>query len=270
MGESIPARAADGLEALARFGYGAKGVVYAVVGVLAVQAAVGSGGSTTDQHGAVRAIAEQPFGRLLLGIVAMGLLGYVVWRLVQAFLDPEGKGTDPGGVVARVVYAVSGLAYASLALSAGTAAVRGGRPRGGGGGEEAVAPLLGAPGGPLLVGAIGLTVLGVAVWQAKRAATAEFMDAYDRSRMSETEQRTARLTGQVGHAARAVTFAIVGVFLVLAAASSDAERAKGLGGALDTLAAQPFGPVLLLVVALGLVAYGLFCMTEARWRVIRR
>ena len=106
------------VERLGRFGYAAKGVVYGIIGGLAAQAAIGPGGATTDTRGALAWIVQAPFGRFLLGTVAVGLAGYALWRLVQSALDTEDKGTEAGGVLARAGYAVVGVAYAALALSA--------------------------------------------------------------------------------------------------------------------------------------------------------
>ena len=106
------------VEPLARFGYAAKGIVYGIVGLLAAQAAVSAGGRTTDTQGALSVIVTQPFGKVLLSLVAIGLIGYVVWRFVQAIKDPENKGTNAKGLVQRLGYAGNGLIYASLALSA--------------------------------------------------------------------------------------------------------------------------------------------------------
>jgi len=253
------------VDPMARLGYITIGVVYALIGVLAVMTAVGAGGSVESSQGAIQTIAAQPFGRILVGLTALGLIGYVIWRFVEAIVDPQGKGTDTKGVIARLGYAVSGLIYAAWAFFAGRLALS----TGGGGGEGSkqawTATLLAQPFGPWLVGGIGVMVIGVGLYHFYMAYKAKFMQEYDTRMMSATEQRWARRIGRFGLAARGVTFSIIGGFLVSAAVQTDPNQAKGLDGALLTLAQQPYGPWLLGIVALGLVAYGVFCFSRARY-----
>lgn len=255
------------IEPLGRLGYAAKGIVYAIVGVLAAQAAIGAGGETTDTQGALSRIIEAPFGRVLLGLTAVGLLGYAIWREVQAFMDTENKGSDAKGYVARTAYAIVGLAYLGLALTA-VQLVRG--TGGGGSGSETqqgwTARLLAQPFGQLLVGLIGLIVIGVGLYQLYKGVSGSFRDKLKLNEMSQTEQTWATRSGRLGFIARGVVFAIIGALLIAAARQADASQARGFAGALETLAAQPYGPWLLGVVALGLIAYGFFCLVEARYR----
>ena len=260
-------RAASGwIEPLGRLGYAAKGIVYAIVGVLAAQAAIGAGGETTDTQGALSRIVEAPFGRVLLGLTAVGLLGYAIWRVVQAFLDTENKGSDAKGYVVRTAYALIGVAYLGLALTAVQII------RGAGGGSSGqtqqswIARLLAQPFGQWLVGLIGAVVIGIGLYQLYKALRASFRDKLKLGEMSAAEQTWATRSGRLGYAARGVVFAIVGALIIAAARDANASEARGIAGALDTLAAQPYGPWLLGVVALGLIAYGFFCLVEARYR----
>ena len=160
------AASGDKMEKLARAGYLTKGVVYAIIGVLAFQAAIGSGGQTSGSRGAIRQIAEQPFGQVLLILTAIGLLGYAVWRLIQAIKDPEGKGSDGEGIAKRVGYAISGAIYAFLAFYAASIVFGWSTGSSGGsdGGKEAwTAQLLAQPFGQWLVGLVGAIVIGVGV-----------------------------------------------------------------------------------------------------------
>ena len=256
------------VEILARFGYATKGVVYIIVGILAVMTAIGAGGSTTGSSGAIETIAQQPFGRILVGLTALGLIGYVIWRFVQAMMDPEDKGSDAKAMIARIGYAISGIVYGGLAFLAGRMALSGG----GGGGDSSqqalTAKLMSQPFGLWLVGMVGAIVIGVGVYHFYLAYKAKFMEEYRSGEMSATERRWAKRIGQFGLSARGVTFAIIGSFFIIAALRADPSEAKGLSGALDTLARQPYGPWLLGIVALGLVAYGVFCFSQARYRRI--
>jgi hypothetical protein len=251
---------------LARLGYATIGVVYLMIGTLATQAALGSGGAMVDTRDVLVTIARQPFGRVLLGLTALGLSGYVLWRLVQAGVDPERKGTDARGLLIRLGFAVSGLAYAALAVLAARMALG----LGGAGGPAAeqtwTARLLAQPCGPWLVGSLGGIIIGVGLAHFYRAYTAQFMQEYATGEMSARQQHWARRLGQFGLAARGVTFGIMGGFFIYAGLSADPSEARGLGGALVAVAQQPYGPWLLGVVALGLVAYGLFCLSQALYR----
>lgn len=252
---------------LGRFGFAAKGAVYGLVGVLALLAALGRGGETTDTQGALGTLVGAPFGRVLLALVALGLLGHALWRWVQAALDTEHKGGDAKGIAARVGYAAIGVVYAGLAL----AAVRLAQGSGGGGGSDQsaqdwTARLLAQPFGRVLVGLAGLAVIGIGGYQLYRAYTAKFREKLKLGEMSATEQQWTTRLGRFGFAARGVVFAIIGGFLIVAALQDQSDQARGLGGALDALASQAYGRILLGVVALGLVAYGIFMFAQARYR----
>jgi hypothetical protein len=176
------------VEALARLGYVAKGVVYVVVGGLAVQAALGGGGETTGSEGALRAIGRQPFGEVLLWVLAVGLVGYSLWRLVSAFLDPEGKGTGAAEIANRGGYLASGVVHGLLAAYAfGLATGDGG---GGGGGTETwTARVLAHPFGAWLVGLAGLAVAVYAVKEAYVSYTRKYREDVAFSRLDLGAQR---------------------------------------------------------------------------------
>jgi hypothetical protein len=259
----------DTVEKLARLGYLVKGVVYGLIGVLAIMAAFGSGGQTSGSRGVLGTIAGGPFGQILLGIIAVGLFGYALWRFVQAFADPDNQGTDAEGLVKRTGYFVSGVLYAGLGIAAVRLLL--GSGGGGGGGSSAdswTAKLMAQPFGLWLVGIVGAVVIGFGLYQLYKAYKADFFDKLKTAEMSATERKWTKRSGQAGLAARGVVFCIIGVFLIQAALSANPEEARGLGGALDTLAAQPYGPYLLGAVALGLVGYGVYCAVNARYRRI--
>ena len=260
-------RARPWIERVARFGYAAYGVVYVLVGVLSVRAAFGGRGKTAGQEGALQTILLAPLGRVLLGLVALGLLGYATWRLFQGILDPDNEGRDAKGFVKRSDHVVNGLFHAALSVSVGRVALGSGGG-GGGGPDDWTATLLQQPFGPWLVGLVGAGILAVGLFQFYRAYDAKFMEKLKPGGMSPRERRWTTRTGRLGHAARGVVFIIMGIFLAQAALQSDPDEARGLGGALSALAAQPFGPYLLGLVASGLVAFGLFMFVVARYRRI--
>lgn len=254
------------VEPLARFGYAARGVVYAFIGVLAVQAAFFGRGETTGPEGAIQTIADK--SKLLLVLIAIGLFGYALWRFVQGILDPENKGRDAKGLVKRGAMIASGVAYAGFALLAFRLISQDGAGAASGGQSSTAASLLSMPFGRALVILAGISVIVSALYQIYEAYTKKFQRRMKTAEMSPEEQRLALRTGQLGLASRGVAFVITGWFLIQAALRYDPSQARGLGGALETLAGQPYGPWLLGIVALGLVAYGAYSFLQARYRRI--
>jgi hypothetical protein len=258
------------IERFARYGYAAKGVVYVLIGALAAMGAFHVGDGPTDSRGALAQIVRQPFGRVLLGVVATGLAGYALWRVVQGLRDTEDKGTSWKGLAVRTGYACIGVLYAGLSYSAVQLIL--GHGAGKNSDEhsrEWTARLLMLPFGRLLVGLAGLSVIGFGLWQCYKAFTAKFRRKWKRHEMSERSRLLATRAGQVGLTSRGVVFGIIGLFLIQAAWRARAEEARGLGGALRALEQQPYGPYVLGAVALGLVAYGLYMFVEARYRRMR-
>lgn len=260
-------RARPWMERLARLGYATEGAVYALIGLLAMGAAIGTGGRVTGQHGAFAVLAGSLFGSALLALIAIGFLGYALWRGVQAIADPDKEGTDVKALGKRVGYGVSAMVYAGLALSAaglifGLANESGGSP------DDWTALLLSWPLGPVLVVGVGAAVIGVGVHEIYQAFKAGFVEYLKLGEMGEKVRKWTERWGRLGIAARGVVFGVVGTFLIRAALEYDPQEARGLGGALQTLAQQPLGPWLLGAVAFGLIAYGLFMLAVARYRRI--
>ena len=252
---------------LARIGYGAKGVVYFTIGLLAAQAAIGSGGQTTGPSGALASIADNPFGMVLLALVALGLFGYALWRFVEAWVDPENAGTDAKGVAKRVGYAISGVIYALLGVEA-VQILLGSASGGGNRVDDWTARLMAQPFGAWLVGIVGVVVVGTGLYQFYRSYSAKFREKLKLYEMSGREVKWATRAGRIGFAARGVVYVLIGSFLVVAAYRSNPEQAGGIGQALQTLSRQPYGPWLLGLVAIGLMAYGIFAFVLARYRRI--
>jgi len=257
---------------LARCGYAAKGIVYLIIGIIAIQVAAGAGGAVTDQKGALHTILQQPFGHVLLAIVTVGLVGFALWCFIQAAFDTEGKGNTAKGVVSRLGYAAIGLSYVALAFGALQLVI--GVGSGGKGSnastQDGTALLLKQPFGPFLVILVGLVVLGVAFYLFTKAYTAKFQSSLRIATLSAQVKKWVIIAGRLGYAAMGVVTSITGIFLIVAALQHNATRAVGLDGALQEVAHQAYGQVLLGVIAIGLFAYGIYSLVEARYRYIGR
>ena len=258
--------------ALARTGIVAKGISYALVGVLAIQVAIGEGGKTTSREGALATIADNAFGKVLLIVLALGFAAYALWRFASAFAeradddDPSGKaknwGMRAGYVVRGLIYA--GLTYAAIKILAGSGSGESESQKA----QSTTAGVLDWPAGRWLVGLAGLAIIGAGAWNAYRGLSRTFEDEWRTGQMSKTERRWGGRAGAVGHLARAVVFTLIGIFITKAAVEYDPDEAIGLDGALQKLASQSYGPVLLGVVAAGLIAYGLFYFVRAAYREV--
>jgi Domain of Unknown Function (DUF1206) len=255
-----------GFEWLARAGFVARGLIYGVIGILAIKLAVGAGGRTTNQQGALKTIAQQPFGKVLLILVAIGLGGYALWRLVRAFVGHGPEDTDSG--FDRVAAVGSGIVYAGLCAIAVEILLGSGSSGGSGNDSKTTAGVFGWPGGTWLVGVAGAVLIAVGLYQGYRGLSKDFL------KDSKTEQMSPRLRewiewiGSFGHLARMVVFGLVGVFLIKAAIDYNPNNAVGLDGALAKIAHASYGPFLLGIVAAGLIAFGVYSLSDARYHRI--
>jgi hypothetical protein len=255
---------------LARSGLVAKGASYGLVGVLAVKLAFGVGGKATSRQGALQTLAHHTFGKFVLVLLALGLAGYAVWRFVEAVVERDDDGDDKGKLKMwgkRAGYVGRGLIYAGLTVSAVKILL-------GSGGSESqdqkahhtAATVFGWPGGRWLVGAAGIVVIGVGLWNLYRGISQKFADKWRTGGMSHLQRTWGVRAGVLGHVARGVVFGLIGVFVTKAAVDYDPKDAIGLDGALRKLAEASYGPYLLGVTAAGLVCYGLYCLVDARYR----
>ena len=257
----------DSVERLGRFGLVAKGVSFGLVGVLAVLVALGVGGATTDRAGALRLLSKEWYGVIILVALGLGFAAYAAWRLAQALLDRDDEGNDFEGWAKRAGPLVRGLFYLGLSLLA-FSFVSG--PRGESRDEpEHTARVFDWPLGRWIVLALGLGLIGYGLWNGYRSITGKFRKNLKTGQMEREDVRPlVNVAGFLGHAARMVLFTMVGVFLVRAAWQYDAREAIGLDEALAKLANQTYGPVWLGAAAVGLFAYGVFSILQARYRDI--
>lgn len=260
------------VEALGRAGLAARGVVWVLVGLLAVQIARGTGEEQADKDGALQTVADQPFGKVLLVLLAIGFLGYAAWRIVAAAVERGHPGDSSGKVWAkRAGYLVRAAVY--LALFASTIPFITAERSGGGGSEGGqqdrwTAKLLDAPFGRALVIAAGVAVIGLGLWMGYRGVKKKFVRHLKTGEMSPSVRTWTVRLGVAGHVARMLVFGIIGWFLIKAAVDYKADEAVGLDGALRSVVRADYGPILLGVLALGLVAFGIYSLVESRYREV--
>ena len=248
----------------ARAGYAASGVVYLTLGIIALQ---GAGGQSTNSRGAIATLAQQPGGTFLVLLVGVGLLGYAAWRLVEAATGAEGEGDDAKGLAVRAGHAGSGLLYGALGVWAlRLLAGKESAASSGDGTADWTARLMDLPAGRGLVAAAGLGVAGYGAYQLYKAVAKDVSKRLDLGGVSADARQWIVRVGRAGLGARGVVFVIVGGFLLLAALRRDPGQAGGLGEALAALERAPYGGILLALVALGLMAYGVYQLVNARWR----
>jgi hypothetical protein len=260
---------------LVRYGYFVRGIIYVVPGVLALQLALGGDGAAATQTGAamtqvgaIEMIGRQPFGRVLLAAVAVGLAGYVLWGVIRAVFDPLDRGHSPRGLATRFGFASSAIAYVgflavTLGIVAGPLSHVAAPP-------DWTAGLLAKPFGAWIVGIIGLFwIAGAGIGEIARGWQGSFERDLELDRMGHAERWWMARLGRVGTVTRGVVFTTVGIFLVATALHANPHHATGMDGALLGLERQPFGRVLLAGAAVGLIVFGVFSMLSARWARIR-
>ena len=252
-------------ELAARAGYAVSGVLHVLIGVLALRVAFGNGGEKADQSGALAAIASTPFGGLVLWFSVLAFLALGAWQVAKAIHggSPTSGGKGESGAGDRAKAVGRAVVYLALAFAAFSFA------RGGGSSSsqqtaDATAKLMSAPGGRILVGAVGLAIVVVGAYHVYKGWTKKFLEDLHRL-PSGPAGPTVRRLGIAGYVLKGVALAIVGVLFVTAAAEANPSKATGLDGALHTLRDQPAGVAMLVIVALGFIAYGIYSFARARY-----
>ena len=259
------------IERLARMGFVAKALLYGTIGGLAALAAFRRGGEqgATDTRGAFTTLIDAPLGSTLVGAMAVGLLGYAVWRVVEGLLDPERRGTDAKALAVRASFVARGLAHAALGVSALRLLM--GRSDSGNGGVEqgrrATRTAFEVPGGEWIIIAVAIGIAGYGIYQLYRAAAAKLSKQLNLAQMSREAGRWVITISRVGIAARGIVFIAVGWTVFYAARRQDASQAGGMREALDVI--RDVGRWPFAAVALGLVAYGVYQLLNARYRRVR-
>ncbi|MBV9383697.1 MAG: DUF1206 domain-containing protein [Streptosporangiaceae bacterium] len=254
-----------GMRFLARAGFTARGITYGIIGWIALLIAFGKSRQQADRTGALHVLSSTPFGGVALWLLVVGFIGLALWRLSEAAYGAAGRGGRKAtkritSLLRAVIYAV--LAYGVLKYALGLGSPKSSDQQS----VDLTATAMKHPGGRILVVIIGLALIGVGIHLAYQAWKKEFRHELELGRMHARTRRIVEWLGQVGGIARGVVFATVGVFLVVAAVEVKPGQAKGIDSSLRALTATPLGPWLLVIVALGLILFGVFSCCEARWR----
>ncbi|MFS8197913.1 DUF1206 domain-containing protein [Streptomyces sp. CWNU-52B] len=260
-------KAAPAIDSAARAGFTARGVIYVLVGLLALQIAFGGSGKQADQGGALQEVAGKPFGAVILWALGVGLVGMALWRLSEAVFGAAGP--DGGKVTKRLMSAARAVfygfvAYSVLSFAAGT----GGSGSSDGKSRDATAKAMDLPAGRWLVGVAGVVILCAGVWMVVQAARRKFHKHMKTGEMTRRTRRTVDVTGVAGGVARGLVFAVAGGFAVRAAVDYEPDKAKGMDDTLRSFTETPVGPWLLVLVAVGLMLFGVFSFAMARWRKV--
>ncbi|NGO41885.1 DUF1206 domain-containing protein [Streptomyces ureilyticus] len=250
------------LTAAGRAGFVARGVVYVLIGVLAVRIALGSGGESADRQGALAQVAAQPFGRTMLWALVVGFGCMALWRGARALgRGPRHKAAS------RVLDGGRAVFYAAICWATAAYAAGGGQGSSGNAqSQDWTASALKLPYGRVLVGAAGCLLIGIGAVLAVRAAMRRFLRQLDTGSMSHRTKQVVTALGVGGGVARGVVFAVAGIFILVAAVRFDPDEAKGVDATLRSFTQTPVGPWLLVGVAIGLVLFGVFSFASARWR----
>jgi hypothetical protein len=246
---------------LARAGLIARGVIYILVGWVAVLVALGHSSREADQQGALQMLAGKPYGLVSLWLLAIGFAGYALWRLSEAAFGVSGEprtGPRLKSLARAVIYA--GLCYLALSVIAGKAGSQSGKQ------QDFTASAMHHPAGRIVVGVVGLIVVACGIVLVVEGLRKKFMKHLETGRMSARTRRVVKVLGTTGTTARGVVFGLAGVGVIAAAISHKASESGGIDKALLTLRGQPLGEFLMLLAALGLIVFGVYGLCEARWR----
>ena len=259
------------MEALTRVGYGVRGLIYITMGILAFNVVLGKGGAPTDQQGAIAAIGSQPAGLILLWVILIGLASYSLWGVIRALLDPLHKGHDLKGLIARAGYLISAGSYTLLIPPTWRYITGSGRsPSSGASTQQSMASILSMPLGPWLLGALGLAAGAAGITQIFQSFHASFDKQFQTYAMTASQVKFATQLGRLGTATRGLIWILVGGAIVMAALQSNSNKDIGIDAALTSLLHQPYGVWLLGIVAVGLMAFGVYSVLCAVWFKSRR
>jgi hypothetical protein len=253
------------VELAARWGYVVRGLLYGAMGLVGLLLAIGRVSHGTDQKGALHYFVSNPFGTVVLGSFAVGLAAYSLWGFVRAIYDPLNRGKDAPGLVARLGFVWSGIAYAALLLAVVQVLLGARGTLAGDSVEGFVSQALAQPAGQMLTGIAGVIAIAMGLAQFVDAWRAGWARDLKKGSMTQDEWLTAIWFGRFGMVSRGVIFTMTGWFILDAALHHDPTRAHGFGAAFDKLLQEPFGHVIVGLVGLGFLALAVHSFAYARW-----
>jgi hypothetical protein len=243
-----------------RVGMVAYGIVHLTIAWLGIQLALGDHSGSASRNGALKQLAQQPFGKVVVWVVAVGMFLLVLWKLLEAFIDftlEDGakKVAKPAtNVFKAIVYGTLGVSAVHVATGSKSKSKT----------TDYTAKLMDQPFGRWLVGLVGLAIIGYGVYLAYRGWSEKFLEHLDPEGRSGDTGKAYKLFGKLGYIAKGIAIGVIGVLFVYAAIDHSAKKSGGLDQALHKILQQPFGPVLLFAISVGIGCYGLFCFARAR------
>ncbi len=253
------------MEAFERLGYGVRGLIYFTMGLLALAVTLGKSGAPVAPQGAISAIGRQPAGMILLWVVLIGLASYSLWGVIRAVFDPLHKGRDAKGLLNRGGFLISAASYTVLALYTYGIISGTGSAQSGAGTQKPMASIMSTAWGPYVIGILGVAVIAVGLYQVYQGFKSSFDKQFQAYAMTAQEVKIATQLGRFGTAARGVVLALVGVLVCTAAFQSNSSQPVGFDAALTALMHQPYGMWLLGIVAVGLMAFGVYSLASTVW-----
>jgi hypothetical protein len=252
------------LEYLARGGFICYGVIHLLVAWVALQVAFGKSSQESDQSGALRKLASQPAGKTLVILVVIGMVALAIWQAFEAIIGESGE-QNKEAIAERVINGVRAVVYLWIAWI-GVKVITGASSSQAKSSQNTTSNVMDSTGGRWLIGLVGLVVIGVGIGLCWYGLTKRFEKHLNTAQMNPTVRKSTRRLGMAGYPAKGVAYGITGVLVLTAAVTYDARKARGLDGALKTLADQGWGIWLLVLIALGFAAFGVFCFSQARYR----
>ena len=251
------------MAALARMGFAARGCIYLLVGILAIALAFGDHQNESDQQGALQVLTQHTGGVVLVWLIAVGLFGYAVWRFVEAAFGVAGEGRK---ILPRLQALGSGLIYLFFSFTAVRVAVGANAGSQAQREQEWTGKVMQHTGGRWIIGIVGCVIVICGVVLAVQGLTRDFEKYLQTQRMSRIQRRVVESLGIAGSIGRGLVFAIVGVFVIIAAVTASPTKARGLDQAFRELLNMTAGPGLVVLCGLGLMIFGLYGFAEAKWR----
>jgi hypothetical protein len=255
------------LEYLARGGFVCYGIIHLLLAWLSLQIAFGHSGQEGDQNGALKSLAGNGFGKFLLVVIAIGMIGLAIWQATEAAAGVSGGVRGKEAIFERVLSGIRAIIYLWLAWTA-IKAVRGSSGSSANNSQNKSSTIMSSTGGRWLIGLVGLVVIGVGIALIVNAVTKRFEKKLNTQQMKASVRKSTVRLGQFGYAAKGAAYGIVGVLVVVAAVKYDPDKARGMDSALKTLAGHAYGGWLLALIALGFAAFGIFCFSQAKYRKV--